>query len=206
MDVKVVSIDNHLEVKSAYNSEFVSAAHRLGGKYQNDVWIFDKRDEAAVREACYRCYGDDGIRLYQCDVRITAPDGLSSSERGPIILFGRTVARAFGRDSGARTGDGVIIEQGCFYSGGSARAWLTRAQKETVFIMRDVSAILVAEYKKDNLNIEIISENKLTRVEDELRPLADLAAEVARLKDERDRLNARIASLDAIIHEHTTHD
>lgn len=190
--------DGKITVVSPYNSIFVAEARRLGGKFQKDQWCFDARDESAVREACYRCYGDDGIRLHQVDIRITASKCLFA-DKAPISIFGRTVARAFGRDSGAKVGDGVVIEAGGFSSGGSAKNWGTRAEAGTTLILRDISAQLVKEYSGDDLVIEVIAERKEVRVDDDRRPLVDLMAEAEQLTEERARIDARLATIEAII-------
>ena len=190
--------DGKITVVSPYNSIFVAEARRLGGKFQQEQWIFDARDESAVREACYRCYGDDGIRLHQVDIRITAPKGLFA-DKAPISILGRTVARAFGRDSGAKVGDGVVIEAGGFSSGGSAKNWGTRAEAGTTLILRDISAQLVKEYSGDDLVIEVLAERKEVRVDDDRRPLVDLMAEAEQLTEERARIDARLAIIEAII-------
>ena len=190
--------DGKITVTSPYNSIFVAEARRLGGKFKDQKWIFDARDESAVREACFRCYGDDGIRLHQVDVRITAPNGLFA-DKTHISILGRTVARAFSRDSGANVGDGVVIEAGGFSSGGSAKNWGTRAEPGTTIILRDVSAPLVKEYSGDKLTIEILAEREEVRVDDDRRPLADLMAEAERLTEERTRSDDRLAAIEAII-------
>ena len=196
--IKITNTGGKITVTSPYNSLFVDEARRLGGKFQKDQWCFDARDESAVREACYRCYGDDGIRVDQVDVRITAPNGLSAG-RAPISIFGRTVARAFGRDSGAKVGDGVVIEAGGFSSGGSAKNWGTRAEAGTTLILRDISAQLVKEYSGDDLVIEVLAERKEVRVDDDRRPLVDLMAEAEQLTEKRARIDARLAIIEAII-------
>ena len=190
--------DGKIAVESPYNSIFVDEARRLGGKFKDQKWVFDARDESAVRESCFRCYGDDGVRLHQMDVRITAPDGLFADKTN-ISIFGRTVARAFSRDSGAKVGDGVVIEAGGFSSGGSAKNWGTRAEAGTTLILRDISAQLVKEYSGDDLVIEVLAERKEVRVDDDRRPLVDLMAEAEQLTEERARIDARLAIIEAII-------
>ena len=95
-------------VNAPYNSEFISAAKRLGGRWDAPEWVFDARDEARVRALLIECYGTDGEVADLVTIKIEWSNS-ESAKRGPIAANGRTIARADGRDSGARLGDGVVI-------------------------------------------------------------------------------------------------
>jgi hypothetical protein len=104
-------------------------------------------------------------------------------------LAGRSIARAFGRDSGAKTADGVIVLEGSFGSGGSVKNWTTRVSEGTVFrvlhVPRKKALELVANPEWWTTKIEIESEKDKN----------DKSALLA----ERERLVARIAEIDRII-------
>ena len=125
-------------VRAPYNSEFVDAARKLGGKFDrgSNSWAFDVRDDQRVKDLCFRIYGDDGIRKDQVTLRIEWLQDTQAST-GPVQAHGRTIARATGRDSGAKLGDDVIILAGRFSSGGSMKNWTTEVYDGTIVLVRD---------------------------------------------------------------------
>lgn len=187
--MKIETTETQVIVTSDYNAEFVSRARNLSGKWSSPSWIFDIRNEAAVRAACLECYGTDGMVTDTVDVRVTLhatnySDHHSARTSG-ITVFGRTVARAFGRDSGATLGDGVVVESGKFSSGGSAKNWETRATAGTKVILRNVSRALVDAHDDESVSVEIITSN----------------VDADALRSEREKLIARIAEINTILGE-----
>lgn len=151
---------DRLTVTAFYNTVFVKTARDLGGSFVDGVWSFDLRDATFVRDACYRCFGDDGVRKNVCSVRLTLQPGYSRI-CAPITFFGRVIARASGRDSGAKRGGYVVLLSGCFVSGGSYQNWTTAVAEgaAAVVILRDVSRLLVDEYVPENgVTVEILTE------------------------------------------------
>lgn len=189
--MKIIRNDKHIAVQAEYNSVFVEQARNLAGRWDDKekVWVFDIRDEADVLQACYFAYGEDGIRTNKCDVQITLPTGYSV-DKGTICFFGRQIARAFNRDSGAKVFGGVVVKAGGFGSGGSSKHWTTYAQKGTVIVLRDVSRDLVkmeaSHETYGDAIIEILQSS--TSVS---RPAADRAA----LEAERAALLSRVAEI-----------
>lgn len=179
----ITTTEDQVIVTGDYNAEFVEQARKLAGKWKNPSWVFDIRNEDAVRKACLECYGTDGLVTDLVDVRITFPDGFESPYCESINVFGRTVARAFGRDSGARPGDGIVLEEGGFSSGGSSRNWLTKAKSGTKVVMRDVSRRLVEANADKDVLLEIIGST------------SDIDRDA--LAAEREKLVARITEIDA---------
>jgi hypothetical protein len=192
----ITTTDTQITVTGPYNSEFIAKARRLAGKWHAPSWVFDIRDENAVRAACLKCYGTDGHTTDLVDVRVTIPhDGRGvGGARGPIELFGRTLARAFGRDSGAKLGDGVVVEAGGFGSGGSMKNWTTTVKDDTVVVLRDVSRALVDAHDNDDFIVAIIGgaapdnrdllvAERRTLLMAERRKLLDRVAEINALLD-----------------------
>lgn len=136
--------EQQIIIHAPYNTQFISFARNLAGKFdpKTEEWHFDIRDEADVLEACYFVYGKDGVRNNICDVKITLPNGFQEYQ-GTITFFGKQIARAFGRDTGAKLFSGIIIKKGGFTSGGSLKNWTTCAMVDTVFVLRDISRPLV---------------------------------------------------------------
>jgi hypothetical protein len=186
MDVSITVNSTTLAVKSPYNSEFVATAKRYGGKWSGGQWVFDARDEERVRELCKKVYGSDGLTADLCTIRAKFTANASVGG-GPIEIAGRTIARAHGRDSGARLGEGVVLLEGKFGSGGSMKNWAT-------FVGRNGAVVLVRDFPRAQAERLIAEGADWISIEPEAPPL-DRAA----LEAERDRLSARIAEINALL-------
>jgi len=129
--IKLELIDDKIKVTSPYNEKFVNRARNLRGQWKNGAWWFDDSIIDYVREVMMECFATTGeIPFETCTLLIkdyTASDG----SRGPCVLFGRTIARALGRDSGARLGDDIIFISGKYSSGGSVKNWCTNIENAT---------------------------------------------------------------------------
>lgn len=128
MTVTITAATGKISVASPFNASFPERAHNLGGKWQGGRWVFDQRVEADVRGLCIEFYGTDGAAPADTvDVRvfITDAQGWGSIPFRNVdltaTLAGRPVARAYDRDSGAKTMEGVIVRQGGWTSGGSRK-------------------------------------------------------------------------------------
>src|SRR5690606_30972717 len=123
-----------------------------------------------------------------CIARVVL-DGSEDTKRGPIEICGRPVARAFGRDSGAKVLEGVVVLEGGFTSGGSVANWYTCAKKGTTILIRDFPRITAENLIKggaDWISIE---------PEEAAAPQVDVDA----LRAERARLVARLAEIDSLL-------
>ncbi len=122
--IKLEKIDSKIKVTSPYNREFVQRARNLKGKWEDGAWWFDDSILDYVREALTDIYGTSGEAPYEkCSLIIT--NYSEKRFREPVVLFGRTIARAYGRDSGANLGDDIIFISGTYRSGGSVKNWQT---------------------------------------------------------------------------------
>lgn len=154
--IKIKTDEKYITVESPYNSEFITKARNLAGKWVSPSWVFDIRNENDVRNACLEYYGSDGLgNADVVDVQVVIRDDLYCTG-SPITLFCRVLAEAFGRDSGAKLGDGIVLKEGGFDSGGSAKNWCTSANENTVLIMRDVSRKLVEQHDDETFKVDII--------------------------------------------------
>lgn len=135
--VRVVKTTNGITVSSPFNRKFVKSANALDGKFDGGLWIFDNRLESDVRQILNEVYGSDGQSEGEfVRFRIEWKDREFAST-APIEVAGRSIARAFGRDSGAKSGDGVIVRAGGFSSGGSMKNWGTIVKSETIVELLD---------------------------------------------------------------------
>ena len=76
------------------------------------------------------------------DVEVTFPQARSENE-GPVTIFGRVVARAYGRDSAARIGEGVVFVKGKAFSRCDHKGWRTVVGEGSVVRMGGVPRDLV---------------------------------------------------------------
>lgn len=141
MAVVIQENGGKVHVEAPYHPEFPSRARQIGGKWNGKLWAFDPRDESRVRDLCVAIYGDDGSPQELVTVQIVIEDDalLAYANRTDTLwCCGRQVARVLGRDSGARLGEGVVVTEGRFVSGGSRKNPLLLTKGRTVVEVRDV--------------------------------------------------------------------
>lgn len=134
-DSGIITLKHH-----AYNSTLVSACKQLGGRWdaEEKVWVFDDIVEDQVQELDY---------LYNTEIvpiEIEAKGDISVWHN-TVDFCGYTIARAYGRDSGAKLGDGVSKIKGGATSGGSMKNWTTEVSEGSVFRLK-VSRPLIEKY------------------------------------------------------------
>lgn len=192
--VQVAVTASNVVVSAPYNPDFAPRAKRLGGRWNpsGKTWGFDARDEARVRDLCRDVYGTDGSPEELCTVRVKLSAQSCSSLA--FFAFGRQLARAFGRDSGARLSDGVVLLSGSIGSGGSMKNPVI-ATKGCVVEVRDVPVRAVRKACwEDDVGVHVDS---VEIVEDVAASTVDRVALVA----ERERLQARLAEISSILGE-----
>lgn len=124
------------------NSFFNDSAKKRGAHYSSDGWVFNDADQPVIDKMLEKYFGilPDGatnqvtlkIEFLQCE-----------SERcSALEIAGRRIATAFGRDTGARLANDVVILSGKIASGGSAKNWETVARAGTVCLVRNFSKML----------------------------------------------------------------
>jgi len=160
--IDIEAHEGYLVVTSPYHPQFPSGARRLGGRWDaaTRTWRFDPRDEHRVRDLCSRIYGTDGspaaAELVTLRVRLDRGSVLRAA-CGSIFLAGRCVARAYGRDSGARLGPGVVVIDGSSpRSGGSMKNWVTIWAGPATFEVRDVPRQIAETCVAERDGVEIV--------------------------------------------------
>lgn len=187
MTVSINDLGNgKIAIDSPYNKEFVARVKALGARWDASgrCWVTDERNLDDVRQVLRDIYGQDDRPVVDLvTVEVVVPDGWSES-RGPVTIFGRTIATAFGRDTGARVGDGVAVLEGSVSSGGSRNNWTTRIDRGSRIRIYDVPRSAVEQQVgwDDGIGTYAIVEGT--------DPLASLRAE-------REALLARLAEIDA---------
>ena len=104
--MKIEIVDTKAYIYTPYNAEFVKAIKGIGGARWNrdkSAWAVPADCIDQAREIMRRVYGEDdrpdcGKRV---DVRLTF-DSSVSEWQSAVTIYGKTISRAYGRDSGAR--------------------------------------------------------------------------------------------------------
>lgn len=135
-----------------YNEIIIKKCRELGGKWDsaNECWIFSGMVSSEVEELDYQINSEKII------VEVTANKTLYA-EKSPVYFLGYVVARAFGRDSGAKLGDNIALISGDVTSGGSMKNWATRVVEGSIFKLEIPSEFY-------NANKHMIPENVTVKV------------------------------------------
>jgi len=189
--MKITNLRNgNIAIESPYNSEFVAKIKKAGGKWNagNKTWETDERNLETVRSIMREVYGQDDLPQELVTVKVTIGDKSINEWTAPVVIFGRSIASARGRDSGARVGDGVSFEAGGCDSGGSMKNWYTVVSAGSVFTVYDVPKLAVEQklgWKDEYGTFEVIEADD---------PLAALKAE-------KEALLKRLAEIEELLSE-----
>lgn len=180
--------EKSIAVKSPFNSTLPQRARALGGSWDasKKVWVYDAADEELVRSLYMDVYGEwEGSQHIR--VRITTTEELIG-RCDSVYICGVQVARAYGRDSGAKVMDAKYISGDLPRSGGSAKYWCTIVPAGATFdiqIPQDRLADIEREGEDRGFTVQVVDEGQDRKIQN--------------LRDERERLLARIAEIDAIL-------
>lgn len=120
-----------LFVYTPFDSDFPREARNRGGDWNGKAWVFDVAQEKSVKELVKDFFGWDGSgETGTAQIKTTE---LQGRHTGPAELFGFVLAQARGRDSGAKTGEGVRLVSGSISSGGSVKNWHSYVDADTIF-------------------------------------------------------------------------
>ena len=186
MEIKIK--DQAALVYTPYNADFVKKIKAIGGARwdgESKAWKVPANTVAEVRAIMMDVYGetDEPVECEKVNVRLTFESSIHGWH-APVTILGKTIASAWGRDSGARVGDDVSFVEGNPTSGGSVKNWTTVIPEGSICVLHDVPKAMVKdENVPDGVRYEI----------------EDRSAEVQRnaLIQERERLLRRIAEIDA---------
>ena len=103
--------------------------------------------------------------------------------RTPITMFGKTIASAYGRDSGAKVGSDVAFIYGSPASGGSVKNWTTVVPKDSVVVLYNVPESLLAHELPSGVAMDIL----------------EISINKEALEAEREKLLARLAEIERLL-------
>lgn len=185
--IQLTIVDDQVKVISPYNAEFVQKCRNLRGKFKSGAWWFDDSIIDYVREAMIQFYGTTGeMPVEYCSLVIS--DFSETMSRGPVVLFGRTIAKAYGRDSGAKLGEAIIFISGEYDSGGSVKNWTTRVENATF----EIQNFPVPMTEKEEVQ-KAIAEGwcKIKKVQKK-RAKEEIEAEIQELKEKINELETEL--------------
>ncbi|WP_461369019.1 hypothetical protein [Candidatus Darwinibacter acetoxidans] len=188
--MKITNLGNgRIAIDSPYNPSFVSKIKKAGGKWNasNRTWEVDERSIDTVRSIMREVYGQDDLPQELVTVKATINEDIGEW-RAPVVLFGKTIASARGRDSGARPGEGVCFEKGGCDSGGSMKNWYTIVRAGSEITIYDVPRLAVEQklgWKEEYGTFEVVEADD---------PLAALKAE-------KEALLKRLAEIEELLGE-----
>ena len=182
---EITTEGNTARITTPYNPAFVDRIKRLGGRWDSvhRVWAVSLDRIEETRAAMRAIYGRDDVEpadLQTVTVR-TVKD--SNDYELTVSLFGVSLARAKGRDSGGYPGDGVHFLEGFPKSGGSRNNPYCYIPAGAVFKIDEVPAAKLSDVPSW---AEIISS-------------CPASVDLDVLRQEREKLAARIAEIDAIL-------
>lgn len=191
MSVQITPADGgKIQVTSPYNSEFVGAAKQLGGRWnlRARVWQFDARDEQQVRDLLIKTYGTDGTATSDVASVLMHLNYRTSDvwREKRFEGLGRTLVSVYGRDSGAKLGEGVSVVSGRITSGGSRKNFCVEADENTVLRVRDVPLPLARRAAEENPDLYTIEE---------------ISVERQALLDEKARIELRLVEIDRLLEQ-----
>lgn len=160
MEIKI--IDGVACVYTPYNPDFVRKIKCIGGAWWNsDVrcWCIPETAIIAVRKIMSDVYGYSDIEENETiSIEVTFNDEVSEY-RSDVVLFGKVLAHARHRDSGARIGDDFAYESGGARSGGSAKYWKSIVEEGSVVILSNVNKNLYERSIVDyDVTIKVLEE------------------------------------------------
>lgn len=195
-EIKITKVaDDKIEVRTPYNPQFVSKIKTAGARWNaiDKAWTMHAANIDVAREILRAVYGRDDMPAVDeklVRVRVTALQNISA-DRGPIVLLGRIIASARGRDSGARVGEGVAFTDGKPQSGGSVKNWTTEIPEGSVFVVADVPTTLLGELDETGWRGQKLYQYEI--IDD------DRDEQLRKLQARREELAAALAEIDAQI-------
>lgn len=196
MDNKIIIENKKAYVYSPYNKEFIKKIKAMNGTWNGNAWIVKSMFVPAVREIMRNIYGydDTDTNIQTVTLRIIFLESQSAYHDG-IRMFGKTIATAYSKNSGAKLGDDVALIKGSIYSGGSVKNWNTEIDRDTVINLYNVPVTMYEKeknfYNAEEVEIEVIKDDN----ENELN--------MDKLKEEKEKLLKRITEIDEFLLSNT---
>lgn len=178
--MKINVEDSRAKVYTPYNAAFVAQIRAIGGARwdsSSKCWTVPAESVDQVREIMMAVYGEtDQPAGRRVSVRLTFERNVCEY-CGPVTICGKPVARAFGRDSGARVGDDVAFIQGAPESGGSVKNWTSVVPAGSVVVLHNVPEAMLGRELPRGVTAEVLEpqDNREALLREKERLLSRLA-------------------------------
>lgn len=191
--MKIETDGDMIDVYSPYNPDFVKKIKGIGGaKWEpsKKCWIVPEDAVDVVRGFMVDVYGYSDIKENETiSLKITVNNEIACMCED-VMLFGKIVSHATGRDSGAKMGNDVSYISGAATSGGSEKHWKSVVEAGSVVMLSNVNKNIFEKYEKEynekyDITIEVL-ENKINK---------------QKLLEEKERLVKRIEEIDRLLQE-----
>lgn len=187
--MKIEIVDEKAYIDTPYNKYFVSKIKTIGGARWDNArreWKIPAacvdQARAIMREVFGECDLPDDTR--RVTVMLTF-DECVSRVCSSVSIFGKTIARAYGRDSGATVGEDAVFIKGKPTSGGSRANWETQVKPGSVVVLRNVPETILNEELPDGVTYGIMPDEEKPNREE--------------LLAEKERLLARLAEIETLL-------
>ena len=153
MDIEVK--DASAYVHTPYNYDFVQGMRSVNRARWNErekAWVAPEIFIPQIRKIMFAAYGETDAEPAE-DKRTILLRFLQTvyEQNKPVTIYGKTVARAFGRDSGAKVGTDVAFSVGSPTSGGSNKYWMTIIPEGCEVVLHNVPAVMLAQKLPDGV-------------------------------------------------------
>lgn len=161
-EIRVEVNGGKADLYTPYSADFVKAIKALGGARWNAskrCWTISEDMLPKARAIMMEMYGyTDEEQGETITVKVMFAKNVCE-ECDSVVILGKTVSRAYGRDTGAKPGEDVMFLEGTPTSGGSRIHWDSVVRAGSVVMLYKVSKALY-DAKKDSLpdgvTVEII--------------------------------------------------
>ena len=175
--MRIETGDGIAKVFTPYNERFARRIRNIGGaKWTGEYWKVPAAYTDVVREIMLDVYGYNDITENRTvTLRVTFPVE-AKSYCSDVVLFGKVISHATGRDSGARVGADVAFIKGGVYSGGSCKNWYSYVKEGSEVILTNVNENVFRKESEEEPEYQIT----VTVLED-VKDKGELLAEKERL-------------------------
>lgn len=140
--LQIKTNNNTIEIYTPFNRDFTDELKNAIGGHKWDsskkCWTAPLSSVDEVRELMVKHFGESDISsVEKVDVKICVNNSLVSNTLS-VAIFGKTIAKAYGRDTVAPLPAGVSYLSGSYGSGGSAKHPHVVVNKGSVIMLHDV--------------------------------------------------------------------
>ena len=187
--IKIEVENGRANIYTPYNPGFVRKIKGVGGSKWNSsekYWSIPEEMIEVAREIMVEVYGYSDVKENETiSLKLTFNESVVSP-RSDVVLFGKILSHACGRDSGAKVGDDAAYISGCATSGGSEKNWNSVVKEGSIVILSYVNKNI---YEKSEIECDITVEILETKVNKQ------------QLLEEKERLLKRISEIDKLLQE-----